>query len=291
MMSSKLRSKLVPYLFLAPFLALFVVFEILPLLYSFWLSLFRETLIGGTRFIGAANYSRALVDGEMWTGVLTTLRYAIFLVPILLAIALVQALLIDSRFPLGRRFFRILYFIPHAIPGVIAAIIWGYVYGPSFGPIAQFTKAVGLPPLPILDQKWILISIANIVIWELMGYKMIILFAAMQNIAPELEEAAELDGASSIQYALFVKIPLISGAILLDAIFAIIGALQLFNEPMILKAIAPGVIHSAFTPNIYAYSLAFSSQDLGYAAAVSFLLAAVVSVVSGSLSLLVRRRR
>ena len=290
-MRSRLRTWMVPYLFLAPFLMLFVVFEVLPLLYSLQLSVFRETLIGGTRFVGFENYVRVASDSNFWVGVVNTLRYGIFLVPLLLTIALLLALLLDSKAPVGTKFFRVLFFVPYAIPGVIAAIIWGYIYGPTFGPIAQVTRALGMPNLPILDQNWIMFSLANIVIWELMGYKMIIVYAALKNIPAELEEAADLDGATSLQYAWNVKIPLVAGAILLNAVFSIIGTLQLFGEPMILRANAPGVIHGAFTPNLYAYSLAFTSQDLGYAAAVSFVLAAIVALISGLVVLLSRRRR
>lgn len=281
MTRSRLREIAVPYMFITPFLVIFIIFEVLPLGYALQLSLFRETLVGPTRFVGFENFARVATDARFWAGVSNMLRYGLFLVPVLLAIALVLALLIDSRVPVAAKVFRVIFFIPYAIPGVIAAIIWGYMYGPSFGPIAQMLRGVGLPNAPILEPQWVLFSIANIVIWELMGYKMIIIYAALKGIPTELEEAADLDGASSIQYALYVKIPLVMGAILLNAIFSIIGTLQLFNEPTILRSNAPGVINSTFTPNMYAYSLAFTSQDLGYAAAVSFVLAAIVAGLSG----------
>lgn len=290
-MSFKLRAQLVPYYFLAPFLVFFAVFQVVPLFYALQLSLFREALIGGVRFVGLDNYARVAGDSSFWSGVVNMLRYGVFLVPVLITLGIVLALLIDSRAPLGKRFFRVLFFIPYAIPGVIAAIIWGYLYGPTFGPLTQFTRATGLPDLPLLDQGWILFSIANIAIWELMGYKMIIVYAALKNIPVELEEAADLDGASPIQFAWTVKVPLAAGAILLNAIFSIIGTLQLFNEPMILRSNAPGVIDTAFTPNLYAYAVAFNNQDLGYAAAISFVLAAIAAIVSGAVVLLVRRRQ
>jgi multiple sugar transport system permease protein len=281
MTSSKLRQIAVPYLFIAPFFVIFLIFEVLPLGYALQLSLFRETLVGGARFVGFENFVRVAQDARFWNGVVTMLRYGVFLVPALIVIALTLALLIDSRVPLATKAFRVIFFIPYAIPGVIAAIIWGYLYGPSFGPIAQALRGLGLPAAPILEPEWVLFSIANIVIWELMGYKMIIVYAALKSIPVELEEAADLDGATATQFAWHVKIPLVVGAILLNAIFSIIGTLQLFNEPAILRANAPGVISSTFTPNMYAYSLAFTSQDLGYAAAVSFVLAAIVALLSG----------
>jgi multiple sugar transport system permease protein len=287
---NRLRVAIVPYLFLAPFFILFGIFLIYPLLYAFGLSLFKETMVGGTRFIGAENYIRVMGDGRFWTGVSNTLRYGIFLVPTLLALSLFIALLLDSKIPRATAFFRISLFVPYAVPGVIAALIWGYLYGPTFGPISQSFRAVGLPPPPILSEGWMLFAIANIVIWQLLGYKMIIAYSAMKTIPPELEEAANLDGASGVQYAWHVKVPLVAGAIMLNAIFSIIGTLQLFNEPSIMKKIAPGVINDAYTPNLYAYSLAFTAQDLGYAAAVSFVLAVLVAVISSVVLLMANRR-
>jgi multiple sugar transport system permease protein len=287
---NRIRVAAVPYLFLAPFFLLFFIFLVYPLVYAFSLSLYKETLVGGTRFVGADNYLRVFGDDRFWTGVGNTLRYGIFLVPTLLALSLAVALLLDSKVPKATSFFRIAFFVPYAVPGVIAALIWGYLYGPTFGPIAQSFRGLGLPPPPILSERWMLFAIANIVIWELLGYKMIIAYSAMKTIPPELEEAANLDGASGWQYAWHVKIPLVTGAIMLNAIFSIIGTLQLFNEPSIMKKIAPEVINDAYTPNLYAYSLAFTAQDLGYAAAVSFVLAFLVAVISSAVLLISNRK-
>jgi multiple sugar transport system permease protein len=287
----KFKSAIVPYAFLLPFLTIFVVFLVAPLLYAFDLSLFRESLIGPTRFVGAANFWRVVEDPDFWSGVVNTLEYATFLIPTLLSITLVLALIIDSDLPRGAALFRIVYFIPYAVPSVIATLIWGYLYGPMFGPITQLAHMIGLPPPAILSDRWMLFALANIVIWELIGYKMIIVYTAMKNVPIELQEAADLDGASFLQYAIRVKIPLVIGAIMLNAIFSIIGSLQLFNEPALIKKIAPSVINDSYTPNLYAYTLAFNAQDLPYAAAVSFVLAALVALVSSIVVLLQRGRR
>ena len=114
--------------------------------------------------------------------------------------------------------------------------------------------------------------------------------ALNEAIPPELEEAALVDGSSTLQYAFLVKIPMVSSAILLNAIFSIIGTLQLFNQPQILKAMAPAVINNHYTPNIYARSLAFVGQQYNYAGAVSFLLAAIVAILSFAVLYLAGRR-
>jgi multiple sugar transport system permease protein len=158
--------------------------------------------------------------------------------------------------------------------------MWGYLYGRDFGPIAQVFRALGLPAPDLLSSQWMLQSMMNIVTWEFVGYNMIIMYAALRAIPVELYEAAEIDGAGPFRIAWSIKIPAIRPAILLTVIFSIIGTFQLFNEPSLLAKIAPNVIGSAYTPNQYAYTLAFVYQDSNYAAAVAFLLGIFIMVVS-----------
>src|SRR6185312_4045204 len=109
-------------------------------------------------------------------------------------------------------------------------------------------------------------SLANVVTWEFVGYNMILLYAALRAIPSDLYEAAAVDGAGAWRIAWSIKLPALRPALLLTLVFSVIGSFQLFNEPQLLQRLAPNVIDSAFTPNIYAYSLAFTSQDLNYAA-------------------------
>jgi multiple sugar transport system permease protein len=125
-----------------------------------------------------------------------------------------------------------------------------------------------------------LFSIANVSTWTYTGYNMIILYAALRAIPTELYEAAAVDGASAFRTAIHIKLPQLRPAILLCAIFSVIGSFQLFAEPQIFFQIAQGVIGKDYTPNLYVYNLAFSDARLNYAAALSFLLGAVVFVIS-----------
>jgi multiple sugar transport system permease protein len=263
-----------------PFLIAFVLVLVVPIGYALWLSLFRDTLVGGSRFIGLENYFKVFGDVRFWGGVVNTLLYGAILIPLVIGLSTISGLILDDRRLPASGFFRILLFIPYTFPGVIAALIWGYIYGPAFGPITQIAEWMGLPVPPMLKEGWILFSIANITLWELLGYKTLIVFTALKAIPTELEEAAIIDGSSPLQYALKVKIPLIAGAIGLNAVYSIIGTLQLFNQPAILQSIAPAVVHNSFTPNLYARNLAFVGQQYNYAGAVSFVLAALISVVS-----------
>ena len=269
-----------PYLFLAPFLLLFLLFFILPLGYALGISLFADRLVGGTVFVGSRNYLQALQDSSFWEGIRRMLLFMVVQVPVMLCLALIFALLLDSGVTKPRTLFRLGFFLPYAIPSVVAALLWGYLYSPSFGPFAQIASSLHLPAPGFLTDSGMLASIGNIVTWQWTGYNMIIMYAALQAIPPELYEAALVDGATGWKVARYIKIPLIAPVLVLTSVFSIIGSLQLFNEPQIMLTLAPDVIGDHYTPNLYAYTLAFNNQQYNYSAAVSFTLGAIVFVCS-----------
>lgn len=279
------------YLFVAPFVVIFIAMLVLPLLYAAYLSLFRERLIGGTSFVGLENYTRALADDRLVVGVLRVARFFVVQVPLMLGLALFFALALDGGLLRLSRFFRLAFFVPYAVPSVVAGLMWGYLYGPDFGPFAQTAEKLHLSVPKFLGNDLMLGSLANVVTWEFTGFNMIILYAALRAVPPELYEAAAVDGAGAWRTAWSVKIPAIRPALLLALIFSVIGSFQLFNEPQVLQLLAPSVIDNSYTPNLYAYNLAFTSQDPNYAAAVSFVLGLVVVVVSYTVMLTARRRR
>lgn len=269
-----------PYLFLTPFLIGFVLFLVYPLIYALNLSMYRNRLIGGITFVGLDNYVKAFQDQNFWEGVRNVLVFGAMQIPVMLGLALVFALILDGKLIRRQTIFRLGFFLPFAVPSVVAALMWGYFYGQSFGPLAQIATALHLQPPQFLTPTGILPSIANISTWQYTGYNMLILFAALKGIPEELYEAAKVDGASDLQIALRIRIPIIMPALALTAIFSIIGTLQLFNEPNILGAVAPTVMNSHFTPNIYVYNLAFSNRQFDYSAAIAFTLALVTAVAS-----------
>ena len=142
-----------------------------------------------------------------------------------------------------------------------------------------------------LSNSWMLASLSNIVTWEFTGYNMIILYAALQTIPRDLYEAAAVDGAGPWRIARSIKLPALRPALGLTLLFSVIGSFQLFNEPMLLQQLAPNVIDSSYTANLYAYTLAFTGQQVNYAAAVSFLLGLVIVIISYVFLFLATRRR
>jgi multiple sugar transport system permease protein len=278
------------YLFVAPFIVLFVLFFLLPLVYAAYLSLFREQLVGGTVFAGLDNYVRALGDERLISGVARVARFFLLQVPIMLVLALLSALAIDSGLLRASKVFRLGIFVPYAVPSVVATLMWGYLYGRDFGPVAQLADTLNVPAPDFLSETLMLPSIANIVTWEFTGYNMIILYAALRAIPHDLYEAAAVDGAGAWRIAWSIKIPALRPALVLCLIFSVIGSFQLFAEPQLLQRLAPSVIDSAYTPNLYAYTLAFTGQEVNYAAAVSFLLGIVIVIASYTVLFLTNRR-
>jgi multiple sugar transport system permease protein len=274
------RTVIFPYLFLAPFLILFILFFILPLAYALGISVFVDRLIGGNVFVGTQNYIQVIHDSVFWGSVGRMLLFMVVQVPVMLILALIFALLLDSGTPWMRTIFRVGFFLPYAIPEVVSALIWGYLYGPNFGLFVQIFTALHLTPINFLSSSNILASIGNIVTWQYTGYNMVIMYTALQAVSAELYEAARVDGASALAVALRIKIPLIAPAIVLTAVFSIIGSLQLFSIPQIMSTLAPNAIGSSYTPNYYAYTLAFTNQQYNYSAAVSFGLGIIVFVCS-----------
>lgn len=283
-------TKAVPYILLTPFAVLFVVFFISPIVYAAYLSVFVDRVVGGQSFVGFENYARVLADPLFLSGVLRVLVYGVVVVPVTLALALALALLIDRERLRGRAFLQLAYFLPFAIPSVIAALVWGYMYGNSFGVFTQIARHLGLPDPELLSAGNILFAIGNIAVWAAAGANMIIFYSALRSIPRELFEAARLDGASEWQIAWHVKIPLLRSTMIFTAVLAIIGALQLFNEPTILKPNALGAITNAFTPNMYAYNLISNTQQYNLAAAVAFTLTALIVGLTAIFLLLTRKR-
>jgi multiple sugar transport system permease protein len=256
-------------LFITPFVVLFVCGLIVPLGYAVWLSLFQDQMVGGQVFIGLGNYIRAATDPVLIAGLGRVLLFLAIQIPVGLCIALLAAVAIDSGRLRFAGLFRIGIFIPFAVPTVVAALMWGYIYGPQFGLVGDVARVLHIPAPNLLSAFGIMPALANIVVWQSTGYYMLIFYATLKSIPQELYEAAELDGAGEFRKLVNIKIPALRSTIGLTLFFGVIGAIQLFTEPNVLQPLDPVVITSGFTPNVYAYNLAFSGNSFDYSAAIS----------------------
>jgi multiple sugar transport system permease protein len=274
------RRSWIGWQFVGPFMAVFGLVFLAPIAYSIYLSLFRNRLIGGNAFVGIDNYRQALQDPRFFDAIARVGLFLAVQVPVMLLLALLVALAVDSGRLYGRNFFRITIFLPYAVPAVVATLMWGFMYGTRFGLVGNINEAFGVQLPDPLSPQLVLAAIGNIVTWEFIGYNMLIFYSALQVVPRSLYESAEIDGAGQLRIITAIKLPAIRGALVIATIFSIIGSFQLFNEPAILRELVPNAITTSFTPNMYAYSLSFNGQQYNYSATVAIVMGALTMVVA-----------
>ena len=271
------------FLFLAPFLAMFVAFYLAPVVYAIYLSLFIRKRVGlgpaQEVFAGLANYVRAVQDWDFLNGLRNMFVFGAFQVPIMLGLAVALALLLDQSRGMFMKLCRSAFFMPYGIPTAIGALIWGYLYSPNLSPFNQVLNALHQSTIDFLSPAFVLFSIANIVTWTWTGYNMITLFAALQNIPQELYEAARVDGATTWDIVRSIKLPLLMPTLKLLFIFSVIGTSQLFTEAFVLRPL--GYVADNITPNLYLYLTAARDANYSYAGAMAILLALLIFALSG----------
>ena len=281
--------------FVAPFLAMFAVVFLIPIVVSVYRSFFRDVasgsdLYGGgekvSTFVGLDNYVQAAGQPAFWKGLGRVLLFGVVQVPVMILAALALALVLDSLLVKRVTVFRLGY----AIPGIVAAIMWLYMYNPSFSPINELLGLVGLK-VDFFGRSIILWSMANITTWTFTGYNMLIFLAALQSVPRELYEAARIDGATGWQIVRRIKIPMVRSASLLAVLLSIIGTVQLFNEPTVLYS-QNQWMGLDYTPMMMAYNSmtgALSPSGSGPASAISVLIALVAGVLAALYALVQNR--
>jgi multiple sugar transport system permease protein len=285
-----MKAKWTGWGFVGPFLAVFAFALVAPIGYAIYLSLFRQQLIGGNSFVWFDNYRQALTDPQFWGSVRRVSLFLVVQVPIMLVLALLAALALDSARLRWAPLYRLSIFLPYAVPAVVASLMWGFMYGAQFGLVARLSSFlhVGLPDP--LSNSWVLASIGNVVTWEFAGYNMLIFYSALRAVPGDLYEAAEIDGAGALRIARSIKLPALRPAMVVAVVFSIIGSLQLFNEPNILHWLAPNTIPPNFTPNMYAYNLSFAGQEYNYSAAIAMVMGVLTMIAAGGVQWYGRRR-
>ena len=284
--------------FLVPFLVLYLVVFIVPIGYAVYQSLLRTERSGlglgasgaaKTAFAGLDNYKAALGRPEFIDGIQRVFLFALAEVPLMIGSATVLALLLDAASARAVPLLRSSYFLPYGVPGVIASILWGFLYVPNVSPVVEILGQIGLDVNPLGSASGTFWAIANIVTWEFAGYNMLVLVAQLKAVDSELYEAARVDGANAWHLIRHIKLPLMRPAIVLTTVFTIIGTLQLFAEPFVLKGKSTA-IDSSYTPNFAAYTQAFTNNNQSLAAAQAVILAVATSILSFGFLYLVGRK-
>ena len=280
------------WLFALPFFLLFLLVFVAPIVASIRSALFTTRASGGGLygggtseevFVGLEYFIVAASIPDFWAGIGRVFLFGIIQIPIMIGVALMLALLIDSFLVRRPGFWRLTYFLPYAIPGLVAAIVWGYLYIPEVSPVANSFGSLDGSPF-FLSPSIILWSMANMTTWTYTGYNMLIFLAALQSIPGDLYEAARIDGASGWQITTKIKVPLVRSAALLAILLSIVGTVQLFNEPVVMQNLASWM-PNGYTPMMLAYNTMMGQitpSGSGMASAISILMA----LIAGGLAVL-----
>ena len=279
----RFQSRHAPYLFLAPFLAMFAVFALYPLVKSLQLSLYATSGPDSQVFVGPDNFLFLLRDPDFHKAVGNTLVYAVFAVGVQLPLSLGLALLLNRPGLRFRGFFRFAFFSPHLMGTVFAAVLFGLIFAPRFGLLNRALHLlVGVP----LNTRWlgdaglVMPAIILLSLWLHVGFYMIYFLAALQSVAKELYEAAWVDGAGPWQRFLHVTLPGIKPVALFVLVISTIGAFRLFELPWLLLQNTSGPDQSGLFVVTYLYQNGFETADLGYASAIGWTLTIAVLTIT-----------
>ncbi len=277
---SRRRELLSLYLAISPFYILFAVFGVFPIIFSIYLSFQNWDGIGDMQFVGFAQYQFLLSDPQFWKVLLNTFQiWFISTIP-MLVIALVVAFLLNQQIRM-KGSYRIAYFIPNVTSIVAITLIFGSIFSNQFGLVNAFLEWLGLGQVEWLTEPWpIKFAVAAIVIWRWMGYNSLIYLAGLQAIPNDLYDAARVDGASWVQVFFRITVPMLRPIILFTVITSTIGGLQLFTEPQLLLGNAGGPGSEGQTISLYLYQQAFTLNDFGYGAALSWAMFIVIILFS-----------
>jgi multiple sugar transport system permease protein len=284
-----------PYLFLAPYLVLFLVFVIGPAGFGFWMSLHDwDFQLPGKPFVGLQNY-KDLFDPvsataePFWHGMRATGIFTVASVPFLVAVPLGLAVLLNRKFP-GRTFFRAVYFAPFVLGVAVIGLMFRYILDTNFGILNAFLELFGLPEIGWTnDLPWAWISLVAVTVWWTAGFNSIIYLAGLQDIPPEQYEAAALDGASRWQQFVHVTLPGLRPVTVFIITITLLASANMLGQSMLITQGGPG--DSTTTALMVITSTGFSQFRMGQAAAMSYLLAAALAIVSLVVFALMRERK
>ncbi|HMP38890.1 MAG TPA: sugar ABC transporter permease [Roseiflexaceae bacterium] len=268
------------YLFLLPWLIGIVLFLIGPIIASIVLSLTNWNIITEPSWVGIANYREMLFeDRKFWQSLRVTLYYTILSVPLYLTAGLAISLLLNLRLR-GMYAFRTILYMPAVISGVAVAVLWLTLLNPDLGAINQFLRGIGIanPPRWLNSQTWAVPALVLVGLWGV-GSGAIIYLAGLQNIPPQLYEAAEIDGASPWQRFVNVTLPMLTPTLFFSLITGLVGAFQVFDTAFIMGGSRGGTSGAL---NFYLLNLwneGFRSGRLGYASALAWVLVILAAVV------------
>lgn len=274
---SHIGETLVGYLFMSPALLVLGTFTLLPILYAVFLSFQHVRLLGGIEyeFVGFHNFARLAEDDRVWIALKNTAEYVAIVVPAQTILALLLAVTLNAGIK-GKRWWRIIYFMPTVTSSAVLTLIFMWIYNTN-GLLNDFLALLRLPTYNWLgDPAVALKGIMLMNIWSTAPFYMVIYLAALQDLPRSVYEAAEIDGASEWQKFFSITLPLLKPVTFFVVAMGIIGTFQLFDQSYIFSSGSGGPNNATLTVVLLIYQYVFRDLQMGYAAAIAFLLAAVI---------------
>jgi multiple sugar transport system permease protein len=279
--SRQIKENLTAYLFITPSILVLGTFVILPILYAVFLSLHKVQMLGGIHyhFVGLANFQRLLTDERVEIALKNTAEYVAVVVPTQTILALGLAITLNSGIR-GKNWWRILYFLPTVTSSAVLTLIFMWIYNTN-GLLNNFLAFLKLPIYNWLgDPSVALKGIMIMNIWSTAPFFMVIYLAALQDIPQTIYEAAELDGANSWEQFLYITLPLLQPVTFFVMAMGIIGTFQLFDQSYIFSGGTGGPNNATLTLVLLIYQTVFRNLQMGYGAAIAFLLASVIIILT-----------
>ncbi len=267
-------------LFVLPYAVVWAVFLFWPVVYGFYISLFKWQPLLGSEFIGLKNYINLLHDARFWNALKNTFWFAALAMPLIIGIGLVFALFVRS---VGRRrgsgFIEASFFWPYLLNVSIISIIWKWLMDPDFGLILSYLRALGMdPPVFLNDPLWAVPAIAVATAWWLAGYRMVVFRAAMEDIPDTIFELADLDGAGPVVRLFRILLPLLKPAILFSLVLTAISSFRVLGQVLMMTDGGPGRASEVLA--LYLYRAGWQYLEMGRAAAIGFVLFVIILVVT-----------
>jgi multiple sugar transport system permease protein len=272
------------YWFLAPALSVIAVFFFVPVAASVLLSLtdfdiYAIASRANLRLVGTENYVRIAADPLFWVALKNTAYFVAVGGPLSIAVSLGAALLVNAKVVRLRGVFHTIFFLPVVTTLVAVAVVWRYVYQPRFGWLNYVLSFAGIGPIDWLgDPAWAMPAIIVMAVWKNFGFNMVIFIAGLQSIPDRLYEAASIDGARARQQFLHVTLPMLAPTFVFVTVMTMIGYFQLFAEPYVMTQGGPA--HSTLSIVLLMYQEGFRWWNMGYAAAIAFVLFAIILVLT-----------
>jgi lactose/L-arabinose transport system permease protein len=264
-----------PYFFISPFYLLFIIFGFYPTLQSLYLSFTEWKGLGPIKQVGLKNYTLLFHDHIFWQSMQNGVILFFMYVPIMTFLALILAVILNSKRVSGFRFFRTLLFIPYIMNIVAAGFAFRLLLEQKYGLVNTLLVFLHIPPVPWLESIWGgRVSLCLLVIWAWLGYNMVIMLAGLQTIPAELTEAAMIDGANPTQAFFYITIPLMRPVILFSVVLSTMGSFNLFGE--IYTLTGGGPMNATITPIVDIFGQAFGNFRLGYASAMAYIFFVII---------------